>query len=80
MCDVTCAGVGENKVKDAVRTSETAWLMNKNEPIVATVRNRVAELVQLPMNFAEDMQVVCTYTYIYMYIYMCTYINICVYK
>mmetsp|Transcript_58656 Transcript_58656/g.85992 ORF Transcript_58656/g.85992 Transcript_58656/m.85992 type:complete len:165 (-) Transcript_58656:35-529(-) len=31
--------------------------MNKNEPIVATVRNRVAELVQLPMNFAEDMQV-----------------------
>ena len=31
--------------------------MNKNEPIVAKVRNRVAELVQLPMTFAEDMQV-----------------------
>lgn len=48
---------GENKVKDSVRTSETAWLMNKNEPIVAKVRNRVAELVHLPMTFAEDMQV-----------------------
>jgi len=48
---------GENKVKDSVRTSETAWLMNKQEPSVAKIRNRVAELVQLPMNFAEDMQV-----------------------
>ena len=48
---------GENKVRDSVRTSDTAWLMNKNEPIVAKVRQRVAELVHLPMTFAEDMQV-----------------------
>lgn len=48
---------GENKVKDSVRTSETAWLMNKQEPTVAKIRNRVAELVQLPMTYAEDMQV-----------------------
>ena len=44
-------------MKDSVRTSETAWLMNKAEPLVAKIRNRVAELVQLPMTFAEDMQV-----------------------
>lgn len=52
---------GEEKIKDSVRTSETAWLMNKEEPLVAKIRNRVAELVQLPMSFAEDMQV-CAFT------------------
>ena len=31
------------------------------EPLVAKIRNRVAELVQLPMSFAEDMQV-CAFT------------------
>ena len=48
---------GEEKVKDEVRTSETAWLMDKKVPIVAKIRQRVEELIRIPMSYAEDMQV-----------------------
>mmetsp|Transcript_25392 Transcript_25392/g.83994 ORF Transcript_25392/g.83994 Transcript_25392/m.83994 type:complete len:499 (+) Transcript_25392:200-1696(+) len=49
-----------NEAKNGVgsaRTSSTAWLSKTADPLVAKIRTRVAELVKLPMELAEDMQV-----------------------
>ena len=49
-----------NEVKNGVgtaRTSSTAWLTKSVDPLVADIRERVADLVKVPMYLAEDMQV-----------------------
>jgi hypothetical protein len=40
------------------RTSSTAWLTKSADLLVADIRERVADLVKVPMHLAEDMQVV----------------------
>mmetsp|Transcript_9980 Transcript_9980/g.24641 ORF Transcript_9980/g.24641 Transcript_9980/m.24641 type:complete len:522 (+) Transcript_9980:355-1920(+) len=50
---------GEKSVEQSVRTSSTAWLMRNPGQIalVDQIRKRVSELVKVPEEFAEDMQV-----------------------
>lgn len=55
----TVAEEGDKAVNTvtAVRTSSTAWLKEDNDETVALIRQRVADLVKVPMHLAEDMQV-----------------------
>mmetsp|Transcript_9734 Transcript_9734/g.27983 ORF Transcript_9734/g.27983 Transcript_9734/m.27983 type:complete len:492 (-) Transcript_9734:57-1532(-) len=42
---------------DSARTSSTTWLNQRADPLVARIRQRVADLVKVPMSLAEDLQV-----------------------
>ncbi|KAJ1494688.1 hypothetical protein T484DRAFT_2399519 [Baffinella frigidus] len=48
---------GENKVRDSVRTSSTAWMMDRNVPIVKALRERTEELMGAQNDWTEDLQV-----------------------
>mmetsp|Transcript_2316 Transcript_2316/g.3713 ORF Transcript_2316/g.3713 Transcript_2316/m.3713 type:complete len:438 (-) Transcript_2316:118-1431(-) len=48
---------GEKHTKDNARTSNTAWLQDRSVPIVQKIRQRVQDLAKVPMEWAEDMQV-----------------------
>ena len=41
----------------SARTSSTAWLTKDSDLLVTDIRERVADLVKVPMHLAEDMQV-----------------------
>jgi len=42
---------------DSVRKSQTAWL-DKNDPVIGTIVNRVCDIANIPFENAEKMQVV----------------------